>query len=97
MENLNLVPFAILWGGLALSVLTLIVIRRRIALGEDDTLHVMEADARAIPRQQEIAHKLEVIDKWGKLLTIAAVAFGLVLGVLWGIQSWIAANNAALR
>ncbi len=97
MENLNLMPFAILWGALALTVLTLIVIRKRIAAGEDDTIHVMEGDARQIPHQLEIAHKLEVVDKWGKLLTIVAVASGLVLGVLWAIQSWIAANNAALR
>src|SRR5215467_1327553 len=97
MENLNLMPFAILWGVLALTVLTLIVIRKRIALGEDDTLHVMEGDAGRIPQQQEIAHKLEVVDRWGKMLTVVTVVFGLALGALWIVQSWIANNAAALR
>ena len=91
--NMNLFPFAVLWAVLALTVLALIVIRKRIASGEDDTLHVMEGDAAMIPHQQEIAHKLEVIDRWGKSLTALTVVFGLVLGALWVYQGWVAASN----
>lgn len=97
MATFNLVPFAVLWGILALIVLSLIVIRKKIAGGEDDTLHVMEGDARMIPHQQEVAAKLEVIDKWGKLLTIIAVIFGLLLAAAWVYQSWLAANDSALH
>jgi hypothetical protein len=91
--NLNLFPFAVLWAVLALTVLALIVIRKRIAAGEDDTLHVMDGDAAMVPRQQEIAHKLEVIDRWGKSLTVVAIVFGLIVGGLWVYQSWVAASN----
>jgi hypothetical protein len=91
--NMNLFPFAVLWAVMALVVLALIVIRKRIAAGEDDTLHVMEGDARMIPHQQEIAHKLEVIDRWGKSLTILTVAVGLVIGGLWVYQGWVTASN----
>jgi hypothetical protein len=89
----NLFPFAVLWAVMALVVLALIVIRKRISSGEDDTLHVMEGDASMIPHQQEIAHKLEVIDRWGKSLTAVTVAFGLILGLLWVYQGWVAASN----
>jgi hypothetical protein len=46
-----------------------------------------------IPHQQEIAHKLEVVDRWGKSLTAVTVAFGLILGLLWVYQGWVAASN----
>jgi hypothetical protein len=91
--NLNLFPFAVLWAIMALAVLTLIVIRRRIASGEDDSLHVMEGAARMIPHQQEIAHKLEVIDRWGKSLTVLTLVFGLIVGALWVYQGWVNASN----
>jgi hypothetical protein len=91
--NLNLFPFAVLWAVMAIGVLALIVIRRKIATGEDDTLHVMEGDAAMIPHQQEIAHKLEVIDRWGKSLTALTVVFGLIVGGLWVYQGWVSASN----
>lgn len=97
METFNLMPFAVFWGVLALIVLALIVIRRKTAVGEDATLHVMEGDARMIPHQREMAQKLEVIDKWGKLLTVITVVFGLILAVLWVYQSWLTANSSALH
>ena len=68
--NLNLYPFAVLWAILALAVLTLLLIRKKIAAGEDDTLHVMDGDAGMVPRQKKIAHELELIDRWGKSLTV---------------------------
>ena len=91
--NLNLFPFAVLFTIMALAVIALIVVRKRIAAGEDDTLHVMEGDAAMIPHQQEIAHKLETIDRWGKSLTALTVVFGLVLGAVWVYQGWVTASN----
>ena len=91
--NLNLFPFVVLWSVMAIAVLALIVIRKRIASGEDDTLHVMEGDARMIPHQQELAHKLEVIDRWGKSLTVVTVVFGMIVGALWVYQGWVSASN----
>ena len=91
--NLNLLPFAVSWAVLALFVIALIVIRKSVAAGEDDTLHVMEGDAGMIPRQQQMAHKLEVIDRWGKSLTIVTIVFGLIVGGLWVYQSWVNASN----
>jgi uncharacterized membrane protein len=91
--NLNLFPFAVLWAVMALAVLALIVIRKRIAAGEDDTLHVMDGDAGLIPHQREIAHKLEAIDHWGKSLTVVTIVFGLLVGALWVYQGWVAASS----
>jgi hypothetical protein len=91
--NLNLFPFAVSWAILALVVLALVVVRKKIASGEDDTLHVMEGDAALIPRQQKIARELETIDRWGKSLTVFAIAFGLIIGGLFVYQGWVSASN----
>lgn len=91
--NLNLLPFAVFWALLALVVIGLIVARKRVAAGEDDTLHVMEGDAGIVPHQREIAQKLEVIDRWGKTLTIIALVFGLALAALWVYQTWVSNNS----
>lgn len=91
--SLNLFPFAVLWAIMAIAVLTLIVIRKRISAGEDATLHVMDGDARLIPHQQEIAQKLAVVDRWGKSLTVVTLVFGLIVGLLWVYQSFTAASN----
>jgi len=91
--NLNLFPFAVMWAVLALIVLALMVIRKKVAAGEDDTLHVMDGDAASIPRQQKIAHDLELIDRWGKALTVVAIALGLVVGGLFVYQGWVNASS----
>lgn len=91
--NLNLFPYAVIWAILALVVLALLAIRKKVASGEDDTLHVMEGDASLIPRQQKIAHELEVIDRWGKSLTVVAIVFGLVVGGLFVYQGWVNASS----
>jgi len=91
--NFNLFPLVVMLAVMTLAVITLIVVRKRVSAAEADTLHVMEGDAAMIPQQQAIAHKLEVIDRWGKSLTVVTVVFGLVIGGLWVYQGWVAASN----
>jgi hypothetical protein len=40
-----------------------------------------------------MAQKLDNIDKWGKILTIAAVVYGVVLGGMYVYQSWVQNTN----
>ena len=35
------------------------------------------------PNRLTVAHKLDVIDKWGKILTVITVVFGLILGAAY--------------
>ena len=85
--NFNLVPFIVLWAILATTVAVLIVRRRMIARGEDDTLHVLQG--APIPNQVVLANKLEVIDKWGKLLTVITVAYGLLVAAAYVFQFFV--------
>ncbi len=85
--NLNLTPFVTLWIVLAAAVIVLIAWRKIVTLQEDETLHVM--DMGAASHQVDVTHKLDKIDKWGKILTTITVIFGVALGALYLYRSWI--------
>jgi hypothetical protein len=46
--------------------------------------------------QVGIAHRLDVIDKWGKLFTVIAAAYGLVLAIVYTYQTWVQAMNSGI-
>jgi hypothetical protein len=90
--NLSLTPFLVLAAVMVLTIVVLIVLRQAIARREDDTLHVLHG-ATAVPEQESVAHKLDAIDKWGKLLTIVTVVYGGIVGALFVYQQWLRASN----
>jgi len=90
--NLNLFPFLIFFFVLAVIVLAMIVWRRVVATHEDNFVHVM-GEAPLVSEQTNVAHKLEQIDKWGKLLTAITVIYGVVLGGLYMWQTWVTNSN----
>lgn len=89
--NFNFTPFTVLWGALALVVLALAGYRKVISGQEDETLHLGNPSESA--HQVTVSGKLEHIDKWGKLLTIVAVVYGLLLLAAYTYQTWIKASN----
>ena len=93
--NLTLTPFVVLWGVLAASVLVLLVWRKAVGRNEDDTLHVLHGEA--LPQQAAVAHKLDVIDRWGKTLTIVTVAYGALIAGLFVYQTWVQTTTTILR
>jgi hypothetical protein len=81
--NTILFPLLVVWIALALGVLTLFLWRQAVARNEDDSLHVMHG---ALTQQTSLSQKLDVIDKWGKILTVITVVLGLLLaaGYVYG-------------
>ena len=61
-------------------MLALFVWRQSVARNEDDSLHVMHG---ALAPQTSMAQKLDVIDKWGKILTVITVVFGLLIAAAY--------------
>jgi TRAP-type C4-dicarboxylate transport system permease small subunit len=94
---MNLLPYAIAWGVLAIVVIVLAIMRRQIAEKEDDTLHLSTAEESLVQEQKMIAAKLDKIDKWGKSLTVVLVITGVALAGLYGWQIWEASSTAGLR
>jgi hypothetical protein len=92
--NISFVPFAVLWALLAVVVLALVAYRKLVSLQEEETLHL--ADAAEANHQAVIARKLDWIDKWGKLLTVIAVVYGVLLAAAYTYRVWLTmqANGA---
>ncbi len=72
-------PHIAIWAVLTTVVVILAFYRRRLDLKVDDTLHVLDSEASTIPAQEEVAKKLAVVDRWGKILTVVAVLY--LLGI----------------
>jgi hypothetical protein len=83
--NINLLPYTISWGALALVVMVLIVYRKSVSDKEDDSIHL---EGSAPTDQVAIAHKLALIDRWGKIITVLAVLYGLSLAAIYVYQLW---------
>jgi membrane protein YdbS with pleckstrin-like domain len=77
---MNLLPLLVVWIVLVLGVLTLFLWRQSVARNEDDSLHVTHG---ALAEQTSLAQKLEVIDKWGKIMTVIAVVLGLLIAAAY--------------
>jgi hypothetical protein len=91
-----LTPLLILWIVLALAILALFVWRKVVTAQEDDNLHVLDGGAdQKTAAQVAVAQKLDVIDKWGKTLTVVALVFGLILGALYVYQTFIQRSHLA--
>ena len=78
-------PLVIVWILLALAVLALFLWRQSVARNEDDSLHVMHG---TITSQTSLSQKLDVIDKWGKILTVVTVVVGLLIAGAFIMQQF---------
>jgi heme/copper-type cytochrome/quinol oxidase subunit 2 len=83
--NINLLPYAIFWGVLAIVVVFLIIYRKSVSSHEDDSLHL---EGGAPSQQMALAHRLELIDRWGKTLTIVVALYGVALAAIYLYQIW---------
>jgi len=81
----NLLPYALFWGLLALVVVFLIVYRRTVTSREDDSIHL---EGGIATEQVTLAHRLGLIDRWGKTLTVIVVVYGLALAAIYLYQVW---------
>jgi hypothetical protein len=92
--NISFTPFAVLWALLAIVVLALIAYRKVISLQEEETLHL--CDPAEASHQAVIARKLDWIDKWGKLLTVIAVLYGVLLSAAYTYHVWLVMQASGL-
>ena len=84
----NYLPHIAVWAVLTTIVVILAVYRRRLDLKVDETLHVLDAEAASIPAQEEVAKKLAVVDRWGKILTVVAVLYLLGIAAAYVYSSF---------
>jgi hypothetical protein len=57
---------------------------------------VLDADAGMAAQQATVAKKLEVVDRWGKILTILVVVYSLALAALYIYFVWQESTKVTL-
>jgi hypothetical protein len=87
--NIVLTPFLAAWIVMACAIAVLAIYRKTISSHEDDSLHVSAVDDVNVSHQAEVAHRLEVVDRWGKLLTIIVAVYGVALAAFYTYQMWV--------
>jgi hypothetical protein len=87
---MNLIPFFVLWMLAGLTVLGLALYRKILTFhGDDELVHLDAGEEKLIPQQIALGHKLDVIDRWGKTLTVFTVVLGLLIGGVFLYQGWL--------
>ncbi len=86
--NVSLTPFVAGWLALACSIAGLAIYRKLVSSQEDDILHVLDNESHRL-RQAALAHQLETVDHWGKILTVTAILYGALLAVGYCYQVWM--------
>jgi hypothetical protein len=84
--NINLLPYAVFWGVLAIVVVFLIIYRKSVSSHEDDSLHL---EGSGPTEQMALAHRLELIDRWGKTLTVVVAVYGVALAAIFLYQQYL--------
>lgn len=84
---MNLNPYISIWAVLALVVLAMAVYRTVVARRDDASLHVIENET-LIAQQEKAYHTIETVDRWGQLLTIVTIFYGLVLATIHLYHVW---------
>lgn len=85
---MNFFPLFLIWVVITVIVLVLALYRKILADRDVPFLHVLDNDAGMVPQQAGAAKKLDKIDRWGKILTIVAVVYGLVLAGVYVYRAW---------
>ena len=88
--NIDLRPFVAIWAALAAVVAVLIVRRKMVTRGETDSVHMLDVAPAASSHQVMLAQRVEVIDRWGKILTAIALIYGLALAAAYAYQMYLA-------
>ena len=92
----NLFPFVVAWGILALVVIALGFMRKHVSAEEDDSVHLGGGAEQAVEHQQAVAKRLAAIDKWGKLLTVVLAVAAVALLIVYFMQMWESTKSTGL-
>jgi hypothetical protein len=85
--HMDLMPWMIGWAAVTTVVIILALYRLRLAVNDPPGLAL--ADRGASDLQAAIAHKLTVIDSWGKGLTVVSAILVVILFALWSYQTYM--------
>ena len=87
--HFSLTPFIVILLMLVAAVIVVAFWRRSVAVQEDPALHLGAAHAGTAAEQVALAKKLAQVDKWMKILIVAVVVLGLLIGAAALYKAWV--------
>jgi len=84
----NLTGFVLGWAVLTLGVCGLAIYRKFFSSKEEAPPEMFGNDT-LIHHQEDVAHRLDAIDKWGKALTVVAFVYGIALAGVYFYNVWM--------
>lgn len=85
---MNWIPYLAVWAVLAVALLVLIVYRRTLAREDDEVVHVLDTEAPLVAHQVQVGRKMELADRWGKILTALVIVYSVVLACVYLYMAW---------
>jgi hypothetical protein len=80
--------YFVAWAALAAGVAGLAVYRKLVSMHEDTCLHLSDGEARLRSAQVAVFRQLDIVDRWGKTLTVLIAISGAILLALYLYQIW---------
>lgn len=93
---MSFLTLVVSWAVLAVVVIVMAIYRRSLSNQTDELVHVSEAEIGAVERQRVIGKKLEVIDNWGKILTVVVLVYGIALAGYYLYLGWSQQSKTAI-
>ena len=90
---MNFTMIVIVWSAMALLVLMTAVYRKVIARQDDSILHLHGNEGGRVQHQAEVAHRLELVDRFGRLSTIAVSLLGLAIAAAYFYDGWVKSSQ----
>ena len=69
------------------------IYRSIIAIHEDDSLRLKDEEAATVAEQTALGRRLDLLDRWGKILTVATIVLGLALASAYIYSGWVASER----
>ncbi len=85
---MHLTLYLATWIPLVVLVGVLAIYRNMMASHEDESIHVLDGDAPQVAAQAKLSHRLEAVERWGKILTTVVIVYGLVIGAMYLYYIW---------
>jgi hypothetical protein len=90
---MNMQLLLALWAAIFAAYAIVVLMRWKLGRREDDHLHFADSEQQLVAVQANIAHKLDVLDRWKTALLTLTIVSAIVLGALHIYLSWQATST----
>lgn len=93
----NVLPLAISWAILTLIVIGLALYKKRLDGHLDERIHVDVAEEGVLKEQLAETQRSELVEKWGKALTVVVFLYGLGIVGMLAYHQWVISSSVGFK